>query len=238
MVLNHVVQWVYRISFGFVNAFLLDQDGLTLIDTGLPGGEKRIFHALAELGRSPADIKQILITHLHRDHTGSLTAIKKRTGAPAFAHSADADLMRQGIFGRETLPAPGLLGIIFSKAMKSRKPPMGDIIEIEHDLLDGQVLSGTGGLQVVFTPGHTAGHTVFFWPQQGGVLFAGDALSRMFFEVGHAPIYENYQQARNSLKILSGLTYDTLCFSHGSPIIGRASRKLQPKLQKWMDDLN
>ena len=238
MALKQVVEGVYLLSLGFVNAYLLDEDGLTLVDTGIPGKEKQIFQAVAELGRSPADIKQILITHLHRDHTGSLAVVKKISGAPAAAHAADAALIRRGVFARDTLPAPGLVGALVSRAMKSGKnTPLAAGVEVEQEIVDGQVIPGTGGLRAVATPGHTADHLVFLWPRQGGVLFAGDVLSRLFVGVRHSPIYENYLDARNSLKILAGLEYDTICFSHGYPIVGGASAALQPKIIKWMDEL-
>ena len=66
---------VQRISrFGFVNTYLLaDGDGLTVIDTMLPGSAKKILAAAREAGpRSRA----IVLTHAHGDHVGSLDALK------------------------------------------------------------------------------------------------------------------------------------------------------------------
>mgnify|MGYP000049352272 CR=1 FL=1 len=61
-----VVPGVYQISLGFVNAFLLESDdGLILIDTGIPGSADKILGAISALGKQPADIHQILVTHLH-----------------------------------------------------------------------------------------------------------------------------------------------------------------------------
>ena len=64
---------VYALGLGPVNAFLID-DGtaLTLIDTGYGKDDVKILAAVQELGRSPGDIKNIVVTHCHPDHAGGL----------------------------------------------------------------------------------------------------------------------------------------------------------------------
>ena len=60
--------------WGFVNAYLVrEDDGLTLIDTTLPQGAKKILAAAADLD---APIVRIALTHAHGDHIGSLDAVK------------------------------------------------------------------------------------------------------------------------------------------------------------------
>ena len=59
------------------NTYLVEAPkGLILVDTGLPGTEKRIMKALAQLGRTAESVKLVLITHRHLDHIGSVSAIK------------------------------------------------------------------------------------------------------------------------------------------------------------------
>ena len=58
------------------NVYLLVDDDLTLVDTGLPGRADLILEQIEELGYSPSDVKRIIITHHHADHTGSLAALK------------------------------------------------------------------------------------------------------------------------------------------------------------------
>jgi glyoxylase-like metal-dependent hydrolase (beta-lactamase superfamily II) len=58
--------------FGFVNMYLVaEEDGLTVVDTGIPGSAKAIMKAAAALG---APIRRIALTHAHGDHIGSLDA--------------------------------------------------------------------------------------------------------------------------------------------------------------------
>src|SRR6188472_63377 len=65
---------ITRISrFGLVNAYLIaEDDGLTVVDTMLPGSAKSILSAADRLG---APIKRIALTHAHGDHIGSLDAL-------------------------------------------------------------------------------------------------------------------------------------------------------------------
>ena len=74
--MNEVIHGVYQLPNSFVNLYLiLEQHGLTLIDTGLQkSGAAVVLAALAQLGRQPSDLKRILITHADPDHIGSVAA--------------------------------------------------------------------------------------------------------------------------------------------------------------------
>ena len=56
------------------NVYLLAEDELVLIDTGLPGNARHIKNFIEDQGRDPAELAQIIITHAHIDHMGSLTS--------------------------------------------------------------------------------------------------------------------------------------------------------------------
>lgn len=83
MALEQVLSSLYRIPLGGVNAFVIDlgEDGLVLVDTGAPGDAGRVLDVVGELGRRPADVRHILVTHCHVDHAGGLADIKEATGA-------------------------------------------------------------------------------------------------------------------------------------------------------------
>ena len=74
--------------------FVKENDGWVLIDTGMPGNAKKILAYLSgTLHAQPSGIKTIIITHCHIDHIGSLSEMKKATGAKVAAHEADADFI-------------------------------------------------------------------------------------------------------------------------------------------------
>jgi len=229
---KQIVPGVYAISLGIVNAYLLDADGLTLIDTGTPGSAPKILDAVRSLGRQPSDIRQIIVTHAHGDHTGSLRALKAATGAPAYMHPADAALIRRGIAGRHIRPGPGLLARIVIPLLLMRGQPdqRVDPAEIEHKVQDGDVLPIGGGLRAIHVPGHCAGQLAFLWPHAGGVLFAADAVANMLGRLGASILYENLEQGMRDLYTLAAVDFATACFGHGRPIVGGASERFR---QKW-----
>jgi hydroxyacylglutathione hydrolase len=66
----------YRIQLGTSNTYLIQgDDGCVLVDAGNPHQEKRFFRLLGQYGLRPEDIRLIVVTHVHFDHVGSLSAI-------------------------------------------------------------------------------------------------------------------------------------------------------------------
>ncbi len=84
-----VIAGIHQIK-GVANCYLVVDDDIMLIDTGLPGSSSKIINYIKNLKRKPQDIKTIVITHHHFDHTGSLDKLKKISGAQVAAHTADA----------------------------------------------------------------------------------------------------------------------------------------------------
>ncbi|MCX6033766.1 MAG: MBL fold metallo-hydrolase, partial [Chloroflexi bacterium] len=69
---------------------LVDSDGLTLIDTGIPGSAQKIIRYIKRAGYSLRDLNRILLTHADYDHAGSLSELKKVTGARVYASLYEA----------------------------------------------------------------------------------------------------------------------------------------------------
>ncbi|MEX2599560.1 MAG: MBL fold metallo-hydrolase, partial [Dehalococcoidia bacterium] len=69
------------------NIFLLASgDGLTLVDSGLPGDARAILRFIQALGHDTAELRRIILTHGHPDHTGSAKALRDATGAEVLIH--------------------------------------------------------------------------------------------------------------------------------------------------------
>ena len=92
--IDEVAPGVWRGGTRFVNFYLLeDSDGLVEIDTGLPAYRRHLDAALRRLGRVPADVKTVQLTHGHVDHVGCADHASS-AGAPVHLHPADAALAR------------------------------------------------------------------------------------------------------------------------------------------------
>jgi glyoxylase-like metal-dependent hydrolase (beta-lactamase superfamily II) len=79
---------------GHCHAFLVDSaDGLILIDTLFDSDGGPVLKALERIGRTPNDLKHIILTHAHRSHLGGVAALKKECGATVWCHEWEADVI-------------------------------------------------------------------------------------------------------------------------------------------------
>ena len=97
---------------------------------------------------------------------------------------------------------------------------------MRKDVAAGETIPVAGGIQAVGTPGHTLGHLAFLWPEDGGVLFVGDAANNVG-GLQLSPIYEDLIVGRASLRALAQLDFETACFAHGAPIVGGADQEFR-----------
>jgi len=158
-----VTKGIHQFS-GVSNSYIVSNKEILLVDTGMPGKSGEIIDYIKnELNRDPHDIKTIVVTHHHFDHTGSLDKLKEISGAKVAIHSADADY----ISGEKT--QHGSLFMIpvdtFMKIIYRSRPVKADIL-----LEDGDKI---GDYQVIHTPGHTSGSICLYNPNNK-VLFVGD----------------------------------------------------------------
>ena len=86
-------------------AWVLIEDGgeVTLVDTGWPADRSRLLASLEGIGRSPADVTALLLTHGHRDHQGSAKWFQSRYGVPVGVHE-DERANATGTGGRRRGP--------------------------------------------------------------------------------------------------------------------------------------
>ena len=125
-------------------------EGLILIDPGLPETFYLVVQSLWELGFEPKQVRAILHTHGHYDHTGAVYAVHEETGAPVYMNALDA-------------------GTAVAFDSYTFTPPEGTIFYKEGD----EVKVGNLTFRVMETPGHTPGGVTLIC---GDALFTGDTL--------------------------------------------------------------
>ncbi len=202
---------------------LVDADGLTVIDAGLPRSEKKILAYIANLGKSAHDIKRIVITHADLDHFGGLAALQKATGARTYASQIEADAIAKGESSREIKRTGfSLRRILFDLLSPFIKAAPFQVHEI---IADGQILPALGGLQVLETSGHTPGHISLFLPG-AGVLFCGDSMvsNEKGLQGSRPGITWNEIKARESEKRQAGLGARIVCPGHGPAVMDAADK--------------
>lgn len=212
---------------GHVHAFLLDDgNGLTLIDTMYDDDARHVIKELATIGKTPADVKHIILSHAHKSHVGGVAALKKASGAPVYAHDWEVDIAAGrrkatpvGKFPRKPLAVYKLqLGLALGLG---RHVPC----EVDHRLKAGDRV---GPLEVVETPGHTPGSLSFWWPERRA-LFAGDVIATWpEFEAGWQGLtLDNERNLRSVHQLADFGNADILCVGHGEPITEGAADRIK-----------
>jgi glyoxylase-like metal-dependent hydrolase (beta-lactamase superfamily II) len=148
---------------GSVNSYIVrDDDGLTVVDTGLPGSAKAILTAADEAG---GQITRIALTHAHGDHVGSLATLHKELPeAEVLITARDARFLRG-----DTSHDPGEPDAKFRGSY-----PKVDVQPL-RTIEPGERI---GSLEVVASPGHTPGHVAFL-DTRDRTLIAGDAFQTL-----------------------------------------------------------
>jgi glyoxylase-like metal-dependent hydrolase (beta-lactamase superfamily II) len=226
---------------GRVNCYLIDDEPLTLIDTGPNSGTSldELERALADHGRSVEDLELVVITHQHMDHLGLLEIIQRRSGAEVaalhlldpyledFERSAAADddfalgVMRRHGVPSELADALGSVGAAFRA--------FGSSGRVTLPLHDGDPLGlRDRTLRVFHRPGHSPSDTVL-WDEHRRILITGDHLLAHISSnpVVSRPLSDTGDRARpralidyiDSMRATRELPAELVLPGHGAPVL-------------------
>lgn len=206
------------------NAYLVTSvEGAAVVDTGLPGNEKKVLEYAAKVGVQPSGISYIILTHPDIDHSGSASKLKASTGARVAIHEADGPRLAGEKKLKEVKGGMGVLMSIMSPFMRFT-PVKPDVLLKDSDTLHG--------LSVVHTPGHTEGSICLY--REGVALFVGDALrtdDKGTPRLPPAGFTADMDQAKKSIKKISKLRYELLLPGHGTPATKGGSASLATFVQ-------
>jgi glyoxylase-like metal-dependent hydrolase (beta-lactamase superfamily II) len=175
-------------AVGRVNCYLVDDEPLTLVDTGPNSGTSltALEAALAEHGRRVEDLERIVITHQHIDHFGLVAILADRSGAevcaldrlaPWLARFGQAmeedDAFAEAVMLRHGIPDDMVMVL---RAVTKQFRAWGASATVTTSLADGGALEFAGrSWRVHHRPGHSPSDTVFH-DERSGELVAGDHL--------------------------------------------------------------
>lgn len=178
-----------------------DREMAILIDTGFPGQIEDLRLAIEQTGVSLDQLKVIILTHQDVDHIGNLPDMLQNPNhsITVYAHELDKPYIQ------------GELPLL--KDSHLQNPPKGKVNDI---LVDGQELPFCGGIHVIYTPGHTAGH-ISLYLKQSKTLIAGDSMYSINGQLQgiHTPTTPDIDSARRSLRKYLNFDIASVVCYHG-----------------------
>jgi glyoxylase-like metal-dependent hydrolase (beta-lactamase superfamily II) len=179
---RHTPNLVRLTRLGAVNAFfVVEDDGLTLVDTMIPKSQDTILAAARELG---LPIARIALTHAHGDHVGSLDALATAVPTAEVSISArDARLLAGDMSLDPDEPKSKLRGgypKVQTRPGRTLQPGdrVGSLEVVVEPIRKLNAGDRVGSLEVVASPGHTPGHVAFL-DTRDRTLYCGDAYSTL-----------------------------------------------------------
>jgi len=173
---------------GRVNAYLIEDSPLTLIDSGPNSGKAldELERALRDHGHEIEDIELLIVSHQHIDHIGLADILARRSGAEVaaldvlapylsrFREQADLDdQFAQEIMLRHGIPADVVTAL---RAVSASFRAWGASVQVTRPLRDGERIAlRDRSLRVLHRPGHSPSDTVFL-DEERGMLLAADHL--------------------------------------------------------------
>lgn len=215
---------------------LWDDEMAVLIDTGMPGQFEQIRLAMNDLGIPFEKLQAVILTHQDLDHIGSLPEILSETNnhVCVYAHNLDKPYIEGTLPLLKTDPnrlskdewaaLPEQMKFLYKNPPKSK---------IKKTVKDGELLPFCGGVQVVFTPGHTPGH-ISLYLKQSKTLIAGDALVAKD-GILRGPIPQttlDMKIATDSLEKLLDFDIETVICYHGGVCKLKEKKQLEALLVK------
>jgi glyoxylase-like metal-dependent hydrolase (beta-lactamase superfamily II) len=200
-----------------VSLFVVEHRGvLTIVDTGQSGAAGRALRALGRMGRKPEDVRQIVLTHCHGDHTGALRRLREATGAAVIAGAEDVPVIEGGA------PYPGppdrVFSAIYANLRRFGRTAVDRVVKGREEL--------DGGLLAVPTPGHTAGHIAVLAPDLGAA-FTGDLVWHLGpLRPSWRGLTQDPERCEESIKEFAALRVERILPGHGPDVSGSRFQEL------------
>ena len=232
--MKEIAENVWQLDeLGYVNAYLWRwEQGLTLIDTGLPWQGRKILTSIERVGFKPSDVKEIIITHADFDHYGGLMALRKATGARVYVHAIEAMFFKGRWFRKPNLRHP--LGILYFPFHALLTKTIFRVPHLQPDLLMVDEEELENGLTVVHTPGHTPGH-ISLYARDKGVLFVGDLIVNRGGKLSLPPAMFTPQMdiVKESIRKVARLKgVEVAGFGHGPALTAQAGERIREFARK------
>lgn len=211
----HDMTSVHTIKLSLSNCFVVRGRRTFLVDTGSPREGKKILRALAALGVRLENVDMIFHTHGHSDHAGSTAELLQQHRISTAIHPHDAPMVCEG--KNRPLQPQSLVARALLPFVDVPFPPFEPDIALSESF-------NYEGVQVLHTPGHTAGSVTFVLDNNEAII--GDIMMGGFFGGAFVPsrpdyhyFAENPTLLRESIKHVLALPVERFYVGHGGPLL-------------------
>jgi glyoxylase-like metal-dependent hydrolase (beta-lactamase superfamily II) len=210
---------IHSIPLGIDHCYLLQGDGIIMIDGGAPNQAKSFLKSLKKLSIQPKDIHLLVLTHGHWDHIASAKAIKELTGASIAMHYQEKEWLEKSI--KPSPPGVTPWGRFVISLIDLYLPlvhiPATDVNIVLGDTEVSLADYGIPG-KLLHTPGHSSGSVSILLDT--GEVFVGD-LAMNWFPLRLTPglpiFADDMQAVKESWKRLIDRGAKTVYPAHGGP---------------------
>lgn len=165
---------------------LWDSGNVILIDAGLPGQLQQISDEMAAAGLALYEVNKVIITHHDMDHIGSLRSIVdvSKNKVEVLAHEKERPYIQSEIPPIRMTQLEARMKNMLDDQRQRFLPLYENLkanytsfkTDVTTTLADGEKLLYCGGIEVIFTPGHTDGH-ISLYLERSKTLIAGDVMN-------------------------------------------------------------
>lgn len=152
------------------DVYLIDTgEGLVLVDSGVGPNDNSILNSVRACGHHPSDLRRILLTHGHADHSGNAKHLHEKTGTKVYASVKCAQYVSKGDLSAISLDSAIKAGL-YPSSYKFRSC-------LVEPLIDGEKFTiGRTQWTAIDTPGHCSGHMCYLMETiKCKYLFSGDS---------------------------------------------------------------
>ena len=219
---------IKTLTLGPTNIYLLNaNNGYLLIDTSYPDKYELFVQKLNEININISEIKYLLLTHHHDDHTGFVAELVKNSGAKIIVHKAAKSYLEIGRIDQDlkgvNLRLRILLGLMYIFKRFTYPPVTLKDTDFILDDDDFNLLKETGlNGSILHTPGHSADSISLLLTD--GSAFVGDAAMNMPRILGakHKPIFiQDMTSVHNSWQKLISRGAKEIFPAHGKPFAAK-----------------
>jgi glyoxylase-like metal-dependent hydrolase (beta-lactamase superfamily II) len=203
---------VYELKLRFVKSFLIENDdgNLILVDSGTPGGGRRILNELVKTGKNPERVSYVIFTHSHLDHIGGSAELRSALKNAKFGIAREGlEYLEKGKI-REPIIHSTFQRVLFSIAkpflLRGARGVRADFVLEEGELIKG--------VEIIKTPGHTD-DSISIYLKPLNSLIVGDTLFGDREGLKVPVIYEDFDNLMKSIEKIKEFKPKMVYVSHG-----------------------